>query len=139
MTRPQIAADDAPTWDDLWFVQQDASNIERMQTGIRTKGAQVPANRPGPGEDDRELAPGARPAPRQVREVVFTSWPGTWMCPAMTFPATRNDHEIALTAVVDSVQSSVLLRSYSVQDNSWPTRAPGPAGTLPDAPVRNGR
>jgi hypothetical protein len=45
----------------------------------------------------------------------------------MTFPATRNDHEIALTAVVDSVQSSVLLRSYSVQDNSWPTRAPGPA------------
>jgi hypothetical protein len=45
------------------------------------------------------------------------------MCPAMTFPATRNDHEIALTAVLDSVQSSMLLRSYSVQDNSWPTRA----------------
>jgi len=35
--RPQIAADDAPTWDDLWFVQQDASNIERMQTGVRTR------------------------------------------------------------------------------------------------------
>jgi phenylpropionate dioxygenase-like ring-hydroxylating dioxygenase large terminal subunit len=38
VTRPQVAADDAPTWDDLWFVQQDASNIERMQTGIRTNG-----------------------------------------------------------------------------------------------------
>jgi hypothetical protein len=36
--RPQIAADDAPTWDDLWFVQQDASNIERIQTGLQTKG-----------------------------------------------------------------------------------------------------
>lgn len=36
VTRPQIAADDAPTWDELWFVQQDASNIERMQTGIRS-------------------------------------------------------------------------------------------------------
>jgi phenylpropionate dioxygenase-like ring-hydroxylating dioxygenase large terminal subunit len=35
--RPEIAAADAPTWDDLWFVQQDASNIERMQTGIRNK------------------------------------------------------------------------------------------------------
>lgn len=34
--KPQIGADDAPTWDDLWFVQQDASNIERMQTGIRS-------------------------------------------------------------------------------------------------------
>ena len=33
--------------------------------------------------------------------------------------------------MVDSVQSSVLLRSYSVQDNSWPTCAwtsPAPAG-----------
>lgn len=37
VTRPQIAADDAPTWDDLWFVQQDASNIERMQTGVRQR------------------------------------------------------------------------------------------------------
>ncbi|MEV6348284.1 aromatic ring-hydroxylating dioxygenase subunit alpha [Actinoplanes sp. NPDC051851] len=36
--RPKIAADDAPTWDELWFVQQDASNIERMQTGLRTSG-----------------------------------------------------------------------------------------------------
>lgn len=35
--RPQIAADDAPTWDDLWFVQQDASNIERIQKGLRTR------------------------------------------------------------------------------------------------------
>lgn len=34
--KPQIGADDAPTWDELWFVQQDASNIERMQTGIRS-------------------------------------------------------------------------------------------------------
>jgi len=39
--RPQIAGDDAPTWDDLWFVQQDASNIERMQTGIRNKAHRV--------------------------------------------------------------------------------------------------
>jgi phenylpropionate dioxygenase-like ring-hydroxylating dioxygenase large terminal subunit len=38
VTRPQIAAEDAPTWDDLWFVQQDASNIERMQTGVQTNG-----------------------------------------------------------------------------------------------------
>jgi phenylpropionate dioxygenase-like ring-hydroxylating dioxygenase large terminal subunit len=38
VTRPQIAADDAPVWDDLWFLQQDASNIERMQTGIRARG-----------------------------------------------------------------------------------------------------
>jgi hypothetical protein len=38
VTRPQIAADDAPLWDDLWFLQQDSSNIERMQTGIRTRG-----------------------------------------------------------------------------------------------------
>lgn len=37
ITKPQIAADDAPTWDDLWFVQQDASNIERIQTGLRSK------------------------------------------------------------------------------------------------------
>jgi len=36
-TRPQIAADDAPLWDDLWFLQQDNSNIERMQTGIRSR------------------------------------------------------------------------------------------------------
>jgi phenylpropionate dioxygenase-like ring-hydroxylating dioxygenase large terminal subunit len=35
--RPEIAAADAPTWDELWFVQQDASNIERMQTGIRNR------------------------------------------------------------------------------------------------------
>jgi hypothetical protein len=41
VTRPQIAAEDAPTWDDLWFVQQDASNIERMQTGVRTNGHKV--------------------------------------------------------------------------------------------------
>lgn len=34
--RPTIAADDAPSWDELWFPQQDASNIERMQTGLRT-------------------------------------------------------------------------------------------------------
>ena len=39
--RPEIAAADAPTWDDLWFVQQDASNIERMQTGIRNKSHKV--------------------------------------------------------------------------------------------------
>jgi phenylpropionate dioxygenase-like ring-hydroxylating dioxygenase large terminal subunit len=37
VTRPQIAADDAPLWDDLWFLQQDSSNIERMQTGIRSR------------------------------------------------------------------------------------------------------
>ena len=37
VTRPQIAADDAPQWDDLWFLQQDNSNIERMQTGIRSR------------------------------------------------------------------------------------------------------
>jgi phenylpropionate dioxygenase-like ring-hydroxylating dioxygenase large terminal subunit len=37
VTRPKIAADDAPTWDDLWFVQQDASNIERMQTGLHSR------------------------------------------------------------------------------------------------------
>lgn len=36
--RPRIAADDAPSWDDLWFVQQDASNIERMQVGMRSSG-----------------------------------------------------------------------------------------------------
>jgi len=35
--RPRIADHDAPTWDDLWFVQQDASNIERMQTGLRNR------------------------------------------------------------------------------------------------------
>ena len=45
VTRPRIAADDAPTWDDLWFVQQDASNIERMQTGLRNRTHQ--ANRLG--------------------------------------------------------------------------------------------
>ncbi|HVW42824.1 MAG TPA: aromatic ring-hydroxylating dioxygenase subunit alpha [Amycolatopsis sp.] len=39
--RPEVAAEDAPTWDDLWFVQQDASNIERMQTGLRTRGHKV--------------------------------------------------------------------------------------------------
>jgi phenylpropionate dioxygenase-like ring-hydroxylating dioxygenase large terminal subunit len=37
VTRPQIAASNAPSWDDLWFVQQDASNIERVQTGIRAR------------------------------------------------------------------------------------------------------
>jgi len=46
VTRPQIAAEDAPTWDDLWFVQQDASNIERMQIGLRTNGHKF--NRLGP-------------------------------------------------------------------------------------------
>jgi phenylpropionate dioxygenase-like ring-hydroxylating dioxygenase large terminal subunit len=37
VTRPEIAAEGAPTWDDLWFVQQDASNIERMQTGLHSQ------------------------------------------------------------------------------------------------------
>lgn len=71
---------------------------------------------------------------------------GTSMCPAMMFrnpvesgqpgriQTALNDHEIALTAVVDSVQSSVLLRSYSVQDNSWSTCAPGPARHLAGCP-----
>ena len=39
--RPEIAAADAPTWDELWFVQQDASNIERMQVGVRNKSHKV--------------------------------------------------------------------------------------------------
>ena len=36
--KPRIAADDAPTWDDLWFVQQDASNIEKIQRGLHSPG-----------------------------------------------------------------------------------------------------
>jgi phenylpropionate dioxygenase-like ring-hydroxylating dioxygenase large terminal subunit len=40
VTRPVIGGPDAPEWDDLWFVHQDAGNIERQQTGLRTVGHQ---------------------------------------------------------------------------------------------------
>jgi hypothetical protein len=30
-----------PAWEDLWFPQQDVSNIERQQIGLRTRGHQA--------------------------------------------------------------------------------------------------
>jgi hypothetical protein len=42
-------------------------------------------------------------------------------------PPVLNDQEIALSAMVDAAQSSVPLRSYSVEDNSRPNCRPGAA------------